>query len=204
MDEALESESQGEQGILKRIELGLWMVVFWLVVAHVLINPSRADELTDAINQERARHGLPALAHDPNLAAWARVNNSTARAGQGPHSSFWRTPAIAQNSAVNQRSIPEVVGCWMASAAHRVNMLNPFARCCGGSFDGAWWTVNFGNSSAIPNSSPKIVESKPAANAIGTPDNGGAAACSIPYPCQAPSGPKARVGRCGLFRRLFR
>ncbi len=154
----------------KRIYVGLGVVLLFVIVAHVMVSPLKADELTDAINVERARHGLHALAHSDDLAAWAQHNNTIATASD-PHAAFSQTPAIGQNAAAGPRSVAEVVGCWMASPPHRVNMLLRNATTCGGSHNGLWWTINLGvgNYSEIPNSSPKIVESKPAAKTNSEP-----------------------------------
>ena len=146
---------------LKRIELALHMTVIALVIAHLMISPAKADDLTDAVNVERARHGLHALSHEPNLAAWASLNNGEqAYRGLGHHvlRGFGQVALWCGGSPVTPSA---AVAVWMSSAAHRHEILRPEVRFGGGveSENGQYWTFN---TSYAPFQAPKTIESKPA------------------------------------------
>ena len=79
------------------------------------------------VNAIRARHGLHALAYDPNLSAWARQNNAAqSRRGLGHHvmsgcpqiSAGTQDPSYAANM-------------WLASPAHRAYLLSRTATVAG-------------------------------------------------------------------------
>ncbi len=212
---------------MKRIVLIVLGVLLGTLLPHLVFG---ADDLTDAVNVERTRHGLHSLAHEPSLAAWAAENN---RYGFG-HTIMG--PAHRQCAAWGQRTIGEAVGAWMASPAHRAALLAYDVTHCGGAFDGSVWTWNasgypppppgLGGPPAPPTWQPKTVESKPQQRPAGaSPQTGNGnltAACSKPAvpdsgrlaPTQAPTAACSNVpvsqlkmgnrcwsGRRGLFRR---
>lgn len=160
------------------------MVALALVLAHALVAPAKADELTDAINVERARHGLCALAFDPSLSEWAKCNNA-AQAGTGRlgHHVYGPYGQIALQVIVGAPvTIAQAVGEWMQSPSHRALILRADMRFGGGcqSACGKWWTYNL---NYFPVQPPKTIESKPAADGVpkGQPvaQAPTAAACSI-------------------------
>jgi hypothetical protein len=179
---------------MKRIELSLWFIAFALVIVHVLFVPRvKADELTDAINVERARHGLPALAHEPILAGQAAQNN---RFGFGHH---YLGSAILQNAAWNIHSVGGVVASWMQSPGHRSAILSPYATACGGAYDGICWTLNFGH---VSQSNQAAGPPQMQVAASGWPATSLTAACSTSYPGASTSEAYNPCGRSRV-RRLF-
>ena len=98
---------------MKRITLGLWMAVYMFAPVAC------ADDLTDAVNVERAKHGLLSLAHDESLAAWASLNNGEqAHRGLGHHvlRGFGQVALWCGGSPVTPSA---AVAVWMSSPAHR-------------------------------------------------------------------------------------
>ncbi len=187
---------------MKRIVLMIVGVILGVLIPHLVFG---ADDLTDAVNQERAKHGLHALAHEPHLSSWAAANNDQQRARGLGHHVFSGTPASRQNAASGQKCIAEVVDIWMASNAHRAAMLANEVTCCGGATDGFYWTLNFGISIG---SQPKTIEVKPAAPSE-SPQHGialpmhsgqGVAACYTVPRCQPMMGRRCSVGRWFSFR----
>jgi len=79
-------------------------------------------------NEERQRHGLPALEVDMNLVHSARLQatwmtlNRILRHTLRP---------VAENIAMGQRNSQEVVNDWMRSPGHRANILNASNRRIG-------------------------------------------------------------------------
>ena len=77
--------------------------------------------LVEATNNTRSRYGVPPLALDPDLMQSARRHTAwmtNARSLQ--HT----TAAVAENIAMGQRTVGEVIQSWMSSPGHRANMLN--------------------------------------------------------------------------------
>jgi uncharacterized protein YkwD len=79
--------------------------------------------VVDRTNEERARHGLPALEVDPDLMESAREH------------ARWMTltrrlqhtrAAVAENIAMGQSDSDAVLRSWMGSSGHRANILNGF------------------------------------------------------------------------------
>lgn len=121
------------------ITIGMTLALLWGLALAV-----NADELTDAVNQARAQHGLRPLQHDPALAALAAQNN---RRGLGHHV-FAGQPIARQNSAWGVHSASAVVDIWLWSPAHRAAILAWDVTSCGGAYNGVVWTCNFGTVSS--------------------------------------------------------
>jgi hypothetical protein len=92
------------------------------------------------INRIRAEAGLPALAYDHDLSAWAAQNNAEQSArGMGHHVN----PNCHQNCAWNTPDAASVAEAWMESRGHRANMLAPWITTFGIAFGpGPYWTMN--------------------------------------------------------------
>jgi hypothetical protein len=92
------------------------------------------------LNGYRASAGLPPVAVDPNLSAWASQNNAAqCRRGLGHHVN----PGCHQNSGWNYASAWEVAAGWMNSPGHRANMLSPSITRVGIAYGpGPYWTMN--------------------------------------------------------------
>jgi uncharacterized protein YkwD len=72
-------------------------------------------------NEERARHGLPALQVDHTLVQSARKHTLwMTRSRNMRHTSA----PVAENIAMGQRDSREAVRSWMNSSGHRANILN--------------------------------------------------------------------------------
>lgn len=84
--------------------------------------------------------GLPAVAYDPNLSAWASQNNAAqCSRGLGHHV----MPQCLQNCGWNVSDAWSAATMWMNSPAHRDNMLSPTIRRFGIAFGpGPYWTMN--------------------------------------------------------------
>lgn len=90
------------------------------------------------LNGLRARSGLGAVGFDPNLAAWAGVNNGQQQdRGLGHHV---MGPARRQNAGMGGFSA--VTQMWMASPDHQAALLDPSIRWIGIAGHGAYWTFN--------------------------------------------------------------
>ncbi len=190
---------------LKRIAI----LTLGLAIGWILAEAAKADVLTDAINVERAKHGLSALAHEPALTLWAESNNAQQRARGMGH--FVLGPCIRQNVAWGQRDIASVVYAWMCSPGHRAAILQPDATYCGGAFDGSYWTWSCSSQTAHHTVTQQTsLEAKPAASAPKPPPPDAvvssgkcsAAACPTAPPCIFTERvPIRRVGRAFSFRR---
>lgn len=92
------------------------------------------------LNQMRASAGLPPVAYDANLSAWASQNNSAQNSmGLGHHVN----PGSYQNSGWNYGSASEVANAWMNSPGHRAAMLaNGISRVGIAYGPGPYWTMN--------------------------------------------------------------
>jgi hypothetical protein len=92
------------------------------------------------LNTYRAWAGLPPLAYDPDLSAWASHNNAAqTNYGLGHHVN----PNCCQNSAWNVHDAESVATMWMQSPGHRANMLNPSVSTFGIAYGpGPYWTMN--------------------------------------------------------------
>jgi hypothetical protein len=92
------------------------------------------------LNGYRASAGLPPLAYDHGLSAWAAQNNAVqASHGMGHHI----VPNCRQNCAWNTPDAPSVAQAWMDSRGHRANMLDSSVTRFGIAFGpGPYWTMN--------------------------------------------------------------
>ncbi len=190
-----------EEILLKRIVI----LALGLAIGWILAEAAKADGLTDAINVERARHGLSALAHEPALTLWAESNNAQQRARGMGH--FVLGPCIRQNVAWGQRDIASVVYAWMCSPGHRAAILQPEATYCGGAFDGSYWTWSCSAATAHHTVTQQTsLEAKPATgttdSSVGPKKPEPVAACPTAPPCiYVQRVPRMRVGRAFSFRR---
>jgi Cysteine-rich secretory protein family len=92
------------------------------------------------LNSYRASVGLPPVAYDSNLSAWASQNNAVqCDRGIGHHVN----PNCYQNCAWNTTDASSAAGMWMNSPGHRANMLSPSISRFGIAFGpGPYWTMN--------------------------------------------------------------
>jgi uncharacterized protein YkwD len=92
------------------------------------------------LNGYRAAAGLPPLAYDPDLSAWAAQNNvEQSSRGLGHHVN----PNCSQNCAWNTPHAASTAEEWMNSPSHRANMLAPSISRFGIAFGpGPYWTMN--------------------------------------------------------------
>jgi hypothetical protein len=92
------------------------------------------------LNQYRAAAGLPPLAYDHELSAWAAENNAAqSHHGIGHHV----VPNCYQNSAWNTPDAASTAEEWMNSRGHRANMLSPSVTRFGIAYGpGPYWTMN--------------------------------------------------------------
>lgn len=110
----------------------------------VAAQPAAAPTYGDAygftawLNGVRGQYGLAPVSHDPNLAAWANMNNAQQNnQGLGHHV---MGPARRQNSAMG--SAASIGAQWLASPAHAAALLDPSIRVIGIAGMGAYWTFN--------------------------------------------------------------
>jgi hypothetical protein len=155
--------------------LGTLAIIAAVLIPHLVF----ADDLTDAINAERARHGLHALVHEPSLVADAAINN---RYGFG-HTYLGR--AERQCAAWGQPTVEAVAAAWIASPPHRAILLARDLTCCGGAFSNGVWTCNF---STQPNQAAGTSGVK------APPTLAATAACSTPQCRPAAAPPRTRHG----------
>lgn len=110
-------------------------------------------EICNAINQFRAVHGLPMLAHDAHLTLYvARPHAaemaarklathdrlSGVKAGEQIAAALGRAAAEGEVVAVGQPDAVAAVAAWEADAAHLADLLGPFALVGAGvAFDAA-------------------------------------------------------------------
>lgn len=92
------------------------------------------------LNQYRASAGLPPVAYDPDLSAWAANNNSEqSQRGLGHHVN----PNFFQNCMWNTTDAQSTAVEWMNSPGHRANMLSPNVTRFGIAYGpGPYWTMN--------------------------------------------------------------
>lgn len=130
---------------------------------------SLAAEIVRLTNTERRKHGLPALAQNPNLARSAQYhadfmarNDCFAHRcpkepplAQRAHNAGYHYRGVAENIAAGAPTPAEVVRVWMDSPGHRANILRPEMREIGIGYvllneDGGretyrhYWVQNFG------------------------------------------------------------
>jgi uncharacterized protein YkwD len=103
-------------------------LILTAVLCHTPLSPVESA-MVQAVNQERALHGLHPLRVDQRLMNSARQHAIWMAAMRvNMHS---RTPNVAENIAASQRTVAEVTAAWMASPGHRANILNPAWRRVG-------------------------------------------------------------------------
>jgi len=110
------------------------------IIQQELSHPAGADPwgFGALLNQHRASLGLPALAHDQQLADWAARNNAEQnRLGIGHHYS----PVYGQVAAWGHEDAADVLKGWLLSPAHRDVILGQ-ATQYGIHQQGRYWTVN--------------------------------------------------------------
>jgi hypothetical protein len=92
------------------------------------------------LNRYRSEAGLPPVAYDHELSAWAAQNNAEQSSrGMGHHIN----PNCYQNCAWNTPDAASVGEAWMESRGHRANMLAPSISRFGIAFGpGPYWTMN--------------------------------------------------------------
>jgi len=118
-----------------------------------------ADEVVRLTNAFRAKNGLPALEHQPNLDALSKEHSQNMASGRTPfgHDGFservkrygFSYRSAAENVAQNYGGADKAVNQWINSAGHRKNMLSQQAKKLGAgsatSKDGkVYWTQLFG------------------------------------------------------------
>ena len=111
-----------------------------------------------AVNAEREATGAPPLTWNDHLEAAAlghtqdmADNNFLSHTGSDGSSMSQRIQdagydyhACAENIAVGQTSIEQVMNAWMNSSGHRTNILNSSYEHLGAARVGNYWTQNFG------------------------------------------------------------
>lgn len=108
--------------------------------ATVPAPPAGASQFLAWLNSHRARYGLPAVAHDPNLAAWARLNNQRMESARV---SGHFCPAVCYQAAFYGPASWLQAGLgWLASPGHRAILLHPSIRFVGLDRWGSSYTLN--------------------------------------------------------------
>lgn len=117
------------------------------------------QQVIDLTNQERAKHGLPALKLDEQLSKAARAKSVDMQTNKyfSHTSPTYGSPfemmkqfgisyrGAGENIAMGQRTPQEVVNAWMNSSGHRANILNSnFTHIgVGHAANGNYWTQMF-------------------------------------------------------------
>jgi uncharacterized protein YkwD len=118
------------------------------------------DEVVDLVNEQRVRAGCEPLIVDPRLVASAEGHSTDmAERGYFAHttpegvtfrdrilSAGYANPGTAENIARGQSDAQQVMDSWMASDAHRANILDCDLSRLGVGLDenGMYWTQDFG------------------------------------------------------------
>ncbi|KAJ9074307.1 hypothetical protein DSO57_1007728 [Entomophthora muscae] len=118
--------------------------------------PRGAQALLYAVNQERRKRSLPDLKMNSKLNVVAQKQSNYQNAnrvvshsdgnGFDPSTRCKQQGygVCAENVALGQRSVAEVMHSWMTSQGHRDNILNPQYKDFGAAQAGDAWTQNFG------------------------------------------------------------
>ncbi len=182
---------------------GLALAIRMLYFSAVFVGGTvKGDELTDAINVERAKYGLQPLTYELSLSAWAKLNNE---AEERNHllGHFVRPEGqvclITEPCGSAGLTAAGAVQEWIATDHRQRDFMRPEARFGGGaiSADRKWWTYNV---------SCKVKPVAPAnlPDGLGEAVTGlNAAACSNAPPCQVMMAVPCRVERRGFLRRFF-
>jgi uncharacterized protein YkwD len=105
--------------------------------SHSSCPATRAQEVLDAVNRERSRHGLPpmlahaalaraASAHSADQARQGRLSHTGSdgsTVGQRLQREGYRWSSVGENVAGGQATAAEVVAAWIGSPGHRAIML---------------------------------------------------------------------------------
>ncbi|MBX6772704.1 MAG: CAP domain-containing protein [Chloroflexi bacterium] len=179
-----------------------WPAILTILLIALIATtiPVRADsleaEVIALVNAERVQRGLPPLIVSPELTAAARAYaHRMAAEGFVSHTApdgstfITRDEAagyrdwdyLAENLAAGQLTPEEVVAAWMASPAHRANILSPHVHEIGvghayqpGSYYGHYWVEEFGDRPGT-----RTVSLRMAANEAAVPSAGTSAAPTI-------------------------
>lgn len=143
----------------------LLLALSFVTPRAVAASPELTHQVIVLTNQHRQAAGCAPLKWNPQLAAAAQrhaddmsgrnyfshVSPSGARFTTRIAKTGYRYRVAAENIAAGQQSPEEVVATWMASPAHRANILNCGLRDIGvgfssnaGSAYGSYWVQNFG------------------------------------------------------------
>lgn len=123
--------------------------------APAALGPMSAALVVHLVNVERKRHGLKPVKRDRDLVrvAKARARQLDARNSMDGHAGWeptlrrlglWGTRALGENIAAGFRSSRSVHRAWMASPAHRDNVLRPEFTGLGVAASGGMWACEFG------------------------------------------------------------
>ncbi len=97
------------------------------------------NEVVRLVNIERKRFGLNALKINDQLQNKSEIHCRF----MANFRRFQHSGGVAENIAQGQRTPQEVVRCWMNSAGHRANILNPRHNEIGVGFFKNFWTQQF-------------------------------------------------------------
>jgi uncharacterized protein YkwD len=126
--------------MMKGCAVGAALVLLLLLpvrAAHARSIAQAEQLLVDAINQTRADFQLPPLARDPVLDRWARTRAATMIRERffGHPAGLARLPGrvVGENLAwcSSWIRVQSVIKAWLASPAHRANLLRPGFRRVG-------------------------------------------------------------------------
>jgi uncharacterized protein YkwD len=118
------------------------------------------DQVADLVNEQRVKAGCAPLVVDPRLVQSAQEHSRDMAERHYFHhttpegltfrdrieNAGYSNPGTAENMAQGHKDAKHVMAKWMASAEHRVNILNcAFSRTgVGLAEDGMYWTQDFG------------------------------------------------------------
>jgi len=130
-----------ENKVLALLAAGLVALAVAAAPAGARPTTGKASSLLAAINGTRAAHGLAPVRIDGRLTRVARAHSvAMLRSNSFSHGSFAarmrasgaRGPVFGENLAWGTAATPEwIVGQWLASPAHRANLLRPGFRRIG-------------------------------------------------------------------------
>lgn len=143
------------------------------------------QQVIEAVNAERARHGLAPLAPESTLMQiadfyacrlaeggfFAHIDPYDASTVDSRATSFgYAFLKIGENLAAGQRTAEQVVHDWLASPGHRANLLDPVYSEIGvavklGGSQGPYWVMEFGRPFTTSlSAADAAIESKPIAS----------------------------------------
>ena len=117
------------------------------------------SQMLGLVNGARGTAGLGPLSSSPNLnraAAWKSEDQAAHSAVHDHVDSLGRVfsrftdcgypgGASGENIAWGSSDVGQIFAAWMASGAHRANILNPAWRVAGTGLSGSEWTMDFGS-----------------------------------------------------------